>query len=93
VLIGFSNGICGAKRLTAPRSLGDLDNDMSCHLANNGTGGTKFQLQFLIAVCKTKRLISRGRKIMKISEAISLADPRYELYGVVIDGRVTKSSS
>ena len=28
---------------------------------------------------------------MKISEAISLADPRYELYGVAIDGRVTKS--
>ena len=26
---------------------------------------------------------------MKISEAIALADPGYELYGVVIEGRVT----
>jgi hypothetical protein len=51
VLIGFSNGIRGAKRLTAPRSLGDLHEDMSCHLANNGTGGIKFQLELLQLHC------------------------------------------
>jgi hypothetical protein len=37
VLIGFSNGIRGAKRLTAPKALGDSDNDMSCHAARNET--------------------------------------------------------
>jgi hypothetical protein len=31
VLIGLSNGIRGAKRLTAPKALGYSDNDMSCH--------------------------------------------------------------
>jgi hypothetical protein len=31
VLIGLSNGIRGAKRLTAPKALDYSDNDMSCH--------------------------------------------------------------
>jgi hypothetical protein len=56
VLIGFSNGIRGAERLTAPQALGDSDNDMSCHARNYGTGRTRFQLQFPIAVCE--RLIT-----------------------------------
>ena len=33
MLIGFSNGIRGAKRLTAPKALGGSDKDMSCHAA------------------------------------------------------------
>jgi len=40
VLIGFSNGIRGAERLTAPQALGDSDNDMSCHAREYGTGGS-----------------------------------------------------
>jgi hypothetical protein len=40
VLIGFSNGIRGAERLTAPQALGDSDNDMSCHAHEYGTGGS-----------------------------------------------------
>jgi hypothetical protein len=39
VLIGFSNGIRGAERLTAPQALGDSDNDMSCHAREYGMGG------------------------------------------------------
>jgi hypothetical protein len=58
VLIGFSNGIRRAKRLTAPEALGDTDNDMSCHVRKYGTGRTRFKLQFPIAVCK--RLIQLG---------------------------------
>jgi hypothetical protein len=45
VLIGFSNGIRGAKRLTALKALGDTDNDMPSHARKYGTGSTRFQLQ------------------------------------------------
>jgi hypothetical protein len=45
VLIGFSNGIRGAKWFTAPKAFGDSDNDMSCHARKYGTGGARFQLQ------------------------------------------------
>ena len=39
-LIGFSNRIRGAERLTAPQAFGDPDNDMSCHARKYGTGGS-----------------------------------------------------
>jgi hypothetical protein len=44
VLIGFSNGIRGAKRLTALKALGDTDNDMPCHPRKYGTARTRFQI-------------------------------------------------
>jgi hypothetical protein len=47
VLIGFSNGIRGAKWFTAPKALGDSDNDMSCHARKYGTGGASYQLHIL----------------------------------------------
>ena len=73
MLIRFSNGIRGAKRLTAPKALGDSDNDMSCHARNYGTGRTRFQLQFPIAVCE--RLITAQYRLLsrEIEFELSLA--------------------
>jgi hypothetical protein len=44
VLIGFSNSIRGAKRLTAPKALSDSDNDISCHARKYGMDGTRFPM-------------------------------------------------
>ena len=44
VLIGFSNGIRGAERLTAPQALGDSDNACPAMLANMARAGLILQV-------------------------------------------------
>ena len=73
MLIGLSNGIRGANRLTAPKALGDTDNDMSCHARKYGTGRTRFQLQFPFAVCERTIILDTTVSVLNGLRCYSLS--------------------
>ncbi len=70
MLIGLSNGIRGANRLTAPKALGDTDNDMSCHAHKYGTGRTRFQLQFPFAFCERTIILDATVSVLEWIEML-----------------------